>query len=357
MIKLLRSGAMNHSMRIFELDIRHASPDEYKTLNIFGNQMQLETLPHDPPLSLEDSIQKAKSLAHLVQLPVWVVYQANRIVARAELQLLLIEQNKHMANFDIQVLPECRRQGMARALLQTILTRAEQHGRRLLMTNTNNRVLAGAAFMQNLGAQMALESHRNQLDLRELDQALIQNWLTRAATTCTGFELLFWDGAFPDEHLLAFTTLFAVMNTVPRGNLEIEDFVFTPDLLRLMEQSWFTQGLKHWTLVVRELTTGNLVGYTDITWNPKQPQIVHQQHTGVLATHRDLGLGRWLKAAMLEKIQFEVPQARFIRTNNADMNAPMLKINVELGFKPHVAQAQWQVNTNQVRTYFERERE
>lgn len=356
MIKLLRSGAMNDSLTVLEIDIRNASANEYMALNTFANQMQLETLPHDPPLLLEHSIQKARSLAHLVQLPVWVIYQENRTVARAQLQMLLIEQNKHMASFDIQVLPECRRQGMARALLRHICDRAEQHGRRLLMSNTNNRILAGAVFMQNLGAEMALESHSNQLDLREFNQALIQSWLTRVATTMTGFELLFWDGAFPEEHLSAFTTLFAVMNTVPRGNLEIEDFVFTADLLRLLEQSWFTQGLAHWTLVVRELATGNLVGYTDITWHPKQPQIIHQQHTGVLATHRDLGLGRWLKAAMLEKILFEIPQARFIRTNNADMNAPMLKINFELGFKSHVALAQWQVNTNQVRTYLERER-
>jgi mycothiol synthase len=347
---------MNDSLSIFEIDIRQASQDEYKDLNIFANHMQSETLPHDPPLLLEDSIQKAKSLVHLIELPVWVAYQDNRIVARAELQILQIEQNRHMANFDIQVLPDYRTKGMARALLRNICDRAEQHGRRLLMTNTNNRVLAGAVFMQNLGAHMALESHSNQLDLRELDQGLIQNWLTRVATTSSGFELLFWDGAFPETHLAAFTQLFAVMNSVPRGNLEIEDFVFTPDLLRLMEQSWFAQGLKHWTMVVREFTTGNLVGYTDITWNPKQPLIVQQQHTGVLATHRDLGLGRWLKAAMLEKILLEIPQARFIRTNNADINAPMLKINFELGFKPHVARAQWQVNTSQVRTYLERER-
>ncbi len=344
---------LNQPLTIHELDIRQASTKEYAALNIFANLMQTEILPHDPLCLLEQTIQKAKSLPLLVELPVWVIYQNDNIVARAELQILQIEQNKHLATFEIQVLPEYRRQGMAEAFLQKIATRAEQHERTLLMTNTNNRVLAGAALMQNIGAELALESHSNQLDLAELNQALISTWMTRADATCTGFELLFWDGAFPEAHLPDFTTLFAVMNTIPRGNLQIEDFVFTPQMLRMLEQGWFAQGLKHWTLVARELATGHLVAYTDITWNPRQPQIIHQENTSVLAAYRNLGLGRWLKAVMLEKILFEIPQAQFIRTKNADLNAPMLKINHELGFKPHLAEARWQIQTSQLQLYLE----
>ncbi|HEY3248436.1 MAG TPA: N-acetyltransferase, partial [bacterium] len=81
------------------------------------------------------------------------------------------------------------------------------------------------------------------------------------------------------------------------------------------------------------------------------PEIVHQRGTGVLPQYQNLGLGRWLKAAMLEKILRERPQVRRVRTGNADSNAPMLKINRELGFRPYVSNSIWQVELPQVEAY------
>jgi hypothetical protein len=40
-----------------------------------------------------------------------------------------------------------------------------------------------------------------------------------------------------------------------------------------------------------------------------------------------------------------------IRTGKANSNAPMLKINNELGFKPYMSQVIWQVETEKVAEY------
>ena len=71
----------------------------------------------------------------------------------------------------------------------------------------------------------------------------------------------------------------------------------------------------------------------------------------MLPEYRNHGLGRWLKAAMLAKVARERPLVRWVRTDNATTNAPMLKINEELGFRPYRGESVWQVDLEQVRAY------
>jgi hypothetical protein len=75
--------------------------------------------------------------------------------------------------------------------------------------------------------------------------------------------------------------------------------------------------------------------------------------TGVFPQFRNKGLGRWLKASMLDKVLKERPQVKYVRTGNADTNASMLKINNELGFKPYTADILWQVELNKVMDYIQ----
>jgi GNAT superfamily N-acetyltransferase len=104
-------------------------------------------------------------------------------------------------------------------------------------------------------------------------------------------------------------------------------------------------------MYVRERDTGRFAGMTEVTWHPNRPEIINQGMTAVFPQDQGRGLGRWLKAAMLEKILRERPQARWVRTGNADSNAAMLKINRELGFVPYESHYVWQVETDQVEGY------
>jgi mycothiol synthase len=118
----------------------------------------------------------------------------------------------------------------------------------------------------------------------------------------------------------------------------MEDDHITPEKLQQVEELMLATGTERWTMYVREKTSGKFAGFTEVFWNPNRGHLVQQGDTGVFPQHRNKGLGRWLKAAMLEKMIQERPAVKLVRTDNADSNVAMLRINHELGFKPYLSE-------------------
>ena len=66
---------------------------------------------------------------------------------------------------------------------------------------------------------------------------------------------------------------------------------------------------------------------------------------------RRRGLGRWLKATMLDLVLRERQQVTRVRTSNAYSNESMLRINEALGFRQLRTETEWQVATERAREY------
>jgi GNAT superfamily N-acetyltransferase len=348
---------MTLSVQIHPFNTKEASQAEYAALNQHNNLLRHEYLPDDPPIPLEESIQELKNLPPFVELKMWCAWDVSHreIIADGYVGLLRMEENQHLAQIDITVQPEYRRQGLGRQLLALLTEAAHADNRRLLMTQTYDRIPAGEAFLMHLGAQKGLEGHVNQLRIAELDHSLVERWLEQGRAHAAEFELGLWDGSYPEEQLAAVAQLVELTNQQPFGDLEIGDMHMTPEQLRQSEQQLFSRGSQRWTFYVIDKAIGRFVGYSETVWNPNRPEILRQDMTGVFPEYRNKGLGRWLKAAMLEKVLKERPQVKYVRTGNADVNAAMLKINNELGFRPYMANTLWQVEVDRVLTFLRRD--
>jgi RimJ/RimL family protein N-acetyltransferase len=339
------------AIQIKPFDRINASKAEYAALNAFNNRIRVEQWPEDAPIALEHAIRELHSVPSVMDMQIWAAWQVEgrEIVGRANVSIFRTNENKHLLEFHIAVLPEMRRRGVAKSLLKLVVEQAHAEKRRLLQAHTDSAVPSGEAFMQRLGARMGLASHTNQLNLCDLDQNLIRDWQKRAPEA--DFELEAWESPCSEEEINSMAALHEVMNTEPRDDLELEDWHWTPEQLRQWEASMEQRKTEHWTMYVRERRMGDFAGYTEVFWNPSQPENLQQGDTGVFPKYRNRGLGRWLKAAMLEKVLRDRPQVKRIRTGNADSNAPMLKINYELGFKPYKSWSTWQVELDRVLEY------
>ena len=342
-------------LAIRSFDITGASPAEYAALNRHFNRAKAETLPDDPPTPLEETIAQMQNIPSFAAVHAWAGWDASgaEMLAGAFVSYLTTEENTHLVQFEIDVHPDFRRQGIGRELLRRVVEVTRREGRRLMLTHTNERIPAGEAFMKRLGAERGLEMHTNHLLLADLDPALLARWQAEGAARAAGFALGVWDGPYPDDQLEAIAALNDVMNTAPRGDLDMDDMHFTPAQIRQMEQQMAASGTQRWTLYVIEGETGRFAGFTEVFWNPNRPEIVGQGATGVFPEFRGKGLGRWLKAAMLDRIRRERPEAKFVRTGNADSNAAMLGINEALGFQPYISRCVWQLETDKALAYLQ----
>ena len=335
------------------LNFETVGQGQFEAINTFINQMRKESMPDDPPRSLENTRTNLKNLSGFENYAFnyFYVLHEKRVIAVLFTEVQFADTNQHLMQINIGVLPQFRRQGIASRLLKLALDVADEHKRTLIVNDAQDRIPAGGAFAEALGSTAGLKMHTNQLRLAELDDMLINQWIADAKVTATEFELCFLDGPLPEEDIDELVAMMHVMDSAPTDNLEVEDEKVTPERIREWEASMQRRGVTRWFYYLKYKPTGELAGYTELGTDPDNSNLLFQGDTGVLPKFRGNGLGKWLKAAMLEKIIREKPEVKFIRTGNADSNASMLAINHKLGFKSYIARTVWQLDVERLRAY------
>jgi GNAT superfamily N-acetyltransferase len=281
----------------------------------------------------DDGTPPAEELVELL-----LARQDGRAVGAARIELPLSD-NTDVLFFVLSVLPEARRNGVGRSLLDAVNARAKASGRRVLMSDVDEPPAvegrsAGRALLERAGFAEALVEVRRDLAL-PVDPARLDRIDAGCLPRAQGYALRTWRVHCPEEHLDARAELARQMSRdVPLGDLSWGEEAWDAGRVRRREDLVARQGRT--VLGAGALDpSGTLVAFTEVAVAEALPERAHQWETFVLDAHRGHRLGTLVKTAVLRRLADELPQARTMTTCNAVTNAPMIAVNDALGFRPN----------------------
>ena len=262
-----------------------------------------------------------------------------------------LRDNLDLAELNLQVQPQSRRQGIGTQLWDWAQQLADEQGRHLrhvyvtapipglmepVITAPTGDVFPanhpGAQFVTQRGFTLEQVEIETMLDL-PLD---VTDLHQQALKQASGYAIHTWRTPLPDAWVAGFAALRTqVTSDVPSAGLAVERQIWDSERLR---HSWEQNAIwgRH-TLVTaaEDLITGELVGFSQVVWQDEKPECVQQGYTFVRQDHRGHRLGMLLKTTMINQLAAQCPQIKRVYTDNAGENDHMRSINRALGFQLH----------------------
>ena len=322
-------------MIIEEIDLRAVDPDVARAAFEPVVAVESELVPEGPAPMVEQELDFLASMGSWTHLRHFVAWDDDRsaAVGFAWAEWETREENPELGGFNVWVLPSERRRGVGRALTARAVAVLASAGRTNLWADVWEGS-PGEQFVAALGMEPKLRERFSRCYVSDLDVEMLRGWIDRAKERADGYTLLQWSGPTAEERLEELARIVTFMNTAPLEDFEMEDQVTTAEMMRERDQALVEAQITRYISVVRHDESGRFAGFTAMNIDRWHPEQAHQGGTCTDTDHRNRGIGRWLKAANALFVLDERPEVRFIDTDNAGTNEPMLNINEAMGFRP-----------------------
>lgn len=235
--------------------------------------------------------------------------------------------NAHLADLEVSVLPDRRRRGIGRALLEASVAGLAQTGHTTVLGEVNvpgqESTSPGLDFAVAHGwATVHLEDH------------LVLDLPAQPARPAMdeSYEVISWVDRCPEEHLVAYCEMRTRMALdVPTGEIDHVPAAHTPERQREQERR-MTPSYVGVVTAARRRGDGTFAGYSELFLPHHEPHI-WQGDTLVMPDERGHGLGLALKHASLDVVRRDHPERTSIHTWVDPANAPMCATNRAFGFR------------------------
>jgi len=256
------------------------------------------------------------------------------------------EDNLHWMRGDLFVDPPERRRGFGSDLLTHLERTARAMNRGALLfwvpeDATERGAGPSRGFAPRHGYDVVEENVQRDLDWPrppgELDQ-LERGWREHA----TDYEILSWRDATPDSLVAGRAHLMAIMpKEVPDAGYGLEEERWDAARLRGHEARTHEMGRDLLVAVARERSSGELVGFSELSVSRERPGTAYQWDTLVARAHRGHRLGGLLKVATMRLLEAGGYETHQIMTSNNERNVAMIAVNEALGARPSGGIVTW----------------
>ena len=335
--------------------------DEFRELIHMRNQVETETLGTDALSVTPEAIfphytsNPQKGRRH------FVVRDGGRIVGRGWMGWLTAA-DAPAVTITADVLHTHRRRGIGSALFAYMEQVVVEMGRKVVQASVihtssdgGERVTAstgfgdvpaddaGVQFLQHHGYGLEQVARISSLDLTDIAETLENQRAVAQQKAGSDYRIVEWVGRTPEKWLEQKAALSTAMSVdEPSGGLEVVPDVWDADRVQEHDDRQEGTGRTLLTAAAEHVPTGTLVAHTELGRLDGTDMPAVQEDTLVLRAHRGHRLGMLLKAVNAQQLLRHAPDTPEIITFNVEENEPMLRVNVEMGFKPIGAEGEWQ---------------
>ncbi len=292
---------------------------------LLHNYFALPADPFDERLPLLDGQPRAGELC------LFYVGRVDGIAVSCLTLTLTTLDNPEFVNAEVNVHPDHRRQGHARAMIEFVIQETRRLGRsRIFFEVPHNRDGSdgpAVSLMAQIGARPVLDDVRRILDLRA-------NPAGEPQAVPVGYRVQQWRDQAPENLVESMAYLNGRMVLdAPMGEMDYDQESWDAGRVRAKEAAARERGRSMFVTVAVHEQSGAVAGLTEIAVSLAEPEVSYQWETIVDPTHRGHGLGLVVKTWNHRLLAEQMPSTRYVNTWNADSNTFMIAVNEQMGFE------------------------
>jgi len=326
--------------RIIEFDPHTISEELLHKYFELDNQFCFEIDPDDDPYTHELQKKMIQTINPESEIFRWLVITTKKehVIGFARVTYVTpiaknYDKAKNFADMEILVAKDHRGKGLGTKLFRKILEKIKEHGG-ITTVSVSQVYDISHKFCEKFKGKVVQEEAEYRAYLLEIDWELLTEWQKAGESIGQKDGITLERFEHCPEHLIEdYANIYTeTINQRPLGEIEIRHRI-SPESRKKHEKLWIAERGHKWHTIVTKESDGNISGLTEMVFIPETPYFIEQLLTGVRDQYRGRGLGKWLKAEMALFIKNLYPEVKFILTDNADVNAPMLSINERMNFK------------------------